>query len=191
MHKFLVRLHTVFASLQKLVQALGVERTQSSNLWMMRSAIHSVSDPIYTPVAESSHVKLQLKSHNWCLQCAHFDLALVTDHLQLVSFPLTTYSSAFSKRFLRVGYLLGGVGWVPSDCRKLLQGVFERTWLTISRQLSVPLTTWLWEGWHLLTYQLPTYDLTTYDFCGRGWSLTLPSLRVLIFSYLMNDQAAQ
>ena len=110
MHKFLVRLHTVFASLQKLVQALGVERTQSSNLWMMRSTIHSVSDPIYAPVVESSHVKLQLKSHNWCLQCAHFDLALVTDHLQLVSFPLTTYNSAFSKRFLRVAYLLGGVG---------------------------------------------------------------------------------
>ena len=30
--------------------------------------------------------------------------------------------TAFSKRFWRVGYLLGGVGWVTPGCRKVLWG---------------------------------------------------------------------
>ena len=32
--------------------------------------------------------------------------------------------AAFSKRFWRVGYLLGGIGWVTAICRKILWGVF-------------------------------------------------------------------
>ena len=75
----------------------------------------------------------------------------------------TVHTAYFSKRFWRVGYLLGGIGWVTARLRKILRGFLERRWSKISkRQLSEPPTAWFWEGWIWNKVE----HTTSLDWCG-------------------------
>ena len=74
--------------------------------------------------------------------------------------------AAFSNRLWRVGYLLGGVGWVTANCRKILWGVFERRRSKISRrQLS-----------KLLAEKAVNWQKNTFTWCIvclQFWGLSL------------------
>ena len=71
--------------------------------------------------------------------------------IHIIALPCNPLYTAFSKRFWRVGYFLGGVGWVTPEYREMLWGFFERRRSNMSRRwLSEPTTAWFWEGWYMV-----------------------------------------